>query len=33
MAARLKQIYNEKIVPELKSKLELKNTMHVPRIL
>jgi large subunit ribosomal protein L5 len=33
MAARLKQIYNEKIVPELKSKLELKNTMQVPRIL
>jgi large subunit ribosomal protein L5 len=33
MAARLKQIYNEKIVPELKTKLELKNTMQVPRIL
>jgi large subunit ribosomal protein L5 len=33
MAARLKQIYKEKIVPELKSKLELKNTMQVPRIL
>ena len=33
MAARLKQIFNEKIVPELKSKLELKNTMQVPRIL
>ena len=33
MPARLKQIYNEKIVPELKSKLELKNTMQVPRIL
>jgi large subunit ribosomal protein L5 len=33
MAARLKQIYNEKIVPELKAKLELKNTMQVPRIL
>jgi large subunit ribosomal protein L5 len=33
MAARLKQIYNEKIVPELKQKLELKNTMQVPRIL
>jgi large subunit ribosomal protein L5 len=31
--ARLKQIYHEKIVPELKSKLELKNTMQVPRIL
>jgi large subunit ribosomal protein L5 len=33
MAARLKQIYREKIVPELKQKLELKNTMEVPRIL
>jgi large subunit ribosomal protein L5 len=33
MAARLKQIYNQKIVPELKQKLELKNTMQVPRIL
>src|SRR3974390_2269534 len=33
MAARLKQIYREKIVPELKRKLELKNTMEVPRIL
>jgi large subunit ribosomal protein L5 len=33
MAARLKQIYNEKIVPELKTKLGLKNTMQVPRIL
>jgi large subunit ribosomal protein L5 len=33
MAARLKKIYNEKIVPELKEKLELKNTMQVPRIL
>ena len=33
MAARLKQIFNEKIVPELKSKLELENTMQVPRIL
>jgi large subunit ribosomal protein L5 len=33
MAARLKQIYNEKLVPELKQKLELKNTMEVPRIL
>jgi large subunit ribosomal protein L5 len=33
MAARLKQIFNEKIVPELKTKLELKNTMEVPRIL
>ena len=33
MAARLKQIYNDKLVPELKSKLGLKNTMQVPRIL
>jgi large subunit ribosomal protein L5 len=33
MAARLKQIFKEKIVPELKQKLELKNTMEVPRIL
>jgi large subunit ribosomal protein L5 len=33
MAARLKKIFNEKIVPELKQKLELKNTMEVPRIL
>jgi large subunit ribosomal protein L5 len=33
MAARLKQIFNEKLVPELKSKLGLKNTMEVPRIL
>jgi len=33
MAARLKQVFNEKIVPELKKKLELKNTMQVPRIL
>jgi large subunit ribosomal protein L5 len=33
MAARLKQIFNEKIVPELKKKLELNNTMEVPRIL
>jgi large subunit ribosomal protein L5 len=33
MPARLKQIFNEKIVPELKQKLELKNTMQVPRIL
>jgi large subunit ribosomal protein L5 len=33
MAARLKQIYNEKLVPELKTKLGLKNTMQVPRIL
>jgi large subunit ribosomal protein L5 len=33
MAARLKQIFKDKIVPELKQKLELKNTMEVPRIL
>jgi large subunit ribosomal protein L5 len=33
MAARLKQIFNEKLVPELKAKLGLKNTMQVPRIL
>jgi large subunit ribosomal protein L5 len=33
MAARLKQIYREKLVPELKAKLGLKNTMQVPRIL
>jgi large subunit ribosomal protein L5 len=33
MAARLKQIFKDKIVPELKKKLELKNTMEVPRIL
>jgi large subunit ribosomal protein L5 len=33
MPARLKKIFNEKIVPELKQKLELKNTMQVPRIL
>ena len=33
MAARLKQIYTEKLVPELKAKLGLKNTMQVPRIL
>jgi large subunit ribosomal protein L5 len=33
MSARLKQIYNEKLVPELKTKLGLKNTMQVPRIL
>jgi large subunit ribosomal protein L5 len=33
MAARLKQVFNEQIVPELKKKLELKNTMEVPRIL
>src|ERR1700737_1705674 len=33
MPARLKQIYHEKLVPELKAKLGLKNTMQVPRIL
>src|SRR5476651_1188922 len=33
MAARLKQIFKEKLVPELKTKLGLKNTMEVPRIL
>ena len=33
MAARLKQIFKEKLVPELKTKLGLKNTMQVPRIL
>src|ERR1700760_2436472 len=32
MAARLKQTYREKIVPELKKNLGLKNTMQVPRI-
>ena len=33
MAARLKEIFHQQIVPELKKKLELKNTMEVPRIL
>jgi large subunit ribosomal protein L5 len=33
MAARLKQIYHDKLVPELKEKLGLGNTMQVPRIL
>ena len=33
MPARLKQIYHDKLVPELKAKLGLKNTMEVPRIL
>ncbi len=33
MAARLKKIYTDTIVPALKAKLELKNTMQVPRIL
>jgi large subunit ribosomal protein L5 len=32
MAARLQQVYREKIVPELKQSLQLKNTMQVPRI-
>ena len=31
--ARLQQVYREKIVPELKKSLALKNTMQVPRIL
>jgi large subunit ribosomal protein L5 len=31
--ARLQQIYREKIVPDLKKNLGLKNTMQVPRIL
>ena len=31
--ARLQQVYREKIVPELKQNLGLKNTMQVPRIL
>ena len=31
--ARLQQIYREKIVPELKKSLALKNTMQVPRIM
>ena len=31
--ARLQTIYREKIVPQLKSELQLKNTMQVPRIL
>jgi large subunit ribosomal protein L5 len=31
--ARLQQIYREKIVPDLKKSLALKNTMQVPRIL
>jgi large subunit ribosomal protein L5 len=33
MAARLKAIYHDKLVPELKAKLGLANTMQVPRIL
>ena len=32
MAARLAQIYREKIVPELKERLELDNVMEVPKI-
>jgi large subunit ribosomal protein L5 len=31
--ARLQQVYREKIVPQLKESLGLKNTMQVPRIL
>jgi large subunit ribosomal protein L5 len=31
--ARLQQLYREKIVPELKQSLALKNVMEVPRIL
>jgi large subunit ribosomal protein L5 len=31
--ARLQTLYREKIVPQLKSDLQLKNTMEVPRIL
>jgi large subunit ribosomal protein L5 len=31
--ARLQQVYREKIVPQLKQSLGLKNTMQVPRIL
>ena len=31
--SRLQQIYREKIVPELKQSLGLKNTMQVPRII
>jgi large subunit ribosomal protein L5 len=33
MAARLLQVYREKIVPDLKKSLGLANTMQVPRIL
>ena len=33
MAARLQEIYRDKIVPELKKNLALKNTMQVPKIL
>ena len=31
--ARLKQVYRDKIVPELKQSLGLQNTMQVPRII
>jgi large subunit ribosomal protein L5 len=31
--ARLQELYRDKIVPELKQNLQLKNTMQVPRIL
>jgi len=33
MAARLQEMYRDKIVPELKKNLALKNTMQVPKIL
>ena len=33
MAARLHETYRDKIVPELKKSLALKNTMQVPKIL
>jgi large subunit ribosomal protein L5 len=33
MAARLQELYRDKIVSQLKQSLELKNTMQVPRIL
>jgi large subunit ribosomal protein L5 len=33
MAARLQEIYRDKIVPELKKNLALNNTMQVPKIL
>ena len=32
MAARLKEIYNEKIVPALKEEFSYKNVMQVPRL-
>ena len=31
--ARLQELYRDKLVPELKQNLQLKNTMQVPRIL